>query len=67
MTTAHKGTQRRLARQLREAALQATPEELHDLHLLERLVRLEEVSVFEASRTLTDVIRGQHERRAEAA
>lgn len=67
MQTAHRGPHRRLARQIREAALQATPQELVDLHRLDRLVRCEAISVFEAQALLTDVIRQQHERRQQAA
>lgn len=59
MQTAPRGPQRRLARQLREAALRATPQELTDLERLERLVRCEAIGVFEAQHLLTDLIRGQ--------
>jgi hypothetical protein len=59
-----RGPYRRLARQAREAALRATPKELVDLEDLVFRVRRDELCVFEAQRTLTDVIRGQHEREA---
>lgn len=61
------GPRRRLARQLREAALRATPSELVDLQDLERLVRCEALNVFEAQRILTDLIREQHDRDQRAA
>jgi hypothetical protein len=56
------GARRRLARQLREAALRATPTQAVDLDRLERLVRCEALSVFEAQNILTDVLRAQNER-----
>jgi hypothetical protein len=62
MQTATRGPHRRLARQLREAALRATPTELNDLDRLDRLVRSEALGVFDAQQILTTVIRGQHER-----
>jgi hypothetical protein len=62
MPPATRGAHRRLARQLREAALRATPTEAVDLDRLDRLVRAEAVSVFEAQNILTDVLRVQNER-----
>lgn len=64
MAQLQRGPQRRFARQLREASLRANPSEAVDLEALERLVRLGHFCVFEAQRTLTSVIRGQHEREA---
>lgn len=62
-----RGPYRRLARQMREAALRATPAEATDLDRLDRLVRSEAIGVFEAQRLLTDLIRTQHEREDQAA
>jgi hypothetical protein len=62
MPPIQRGPQRRFARQLREAALRATPTEAVDLDRLERLVRCEALSVFEAQNILTDVLRAQNER-----
>jgi hypothetical protein len=58
------GHRRRFARQLREAALRATATELVDLELVERLVRLNAMSVVDASDLLRALLRAQHERRA---
>jgi hypothetical protein len=58
------GPYKRLARQIREAAVRATSDEMVDLQRLQILVRRDELCVFEAQRTLTSVIRGQHEREA---
>jgi hypothetical protein len=57
-----RGAHRRLARQLREATLRATPAELAELHRLDRLVRCEALTVHQARDILRDVLRQQHER-----
>ena len=67
MQAATRGPHRRFARQLREAALRATPEELIDLERLERLVRYEALGVFEAQDMLRDLLRRQNERAQSAA
>jgi hypothetical protein len=54
------GAQRRLARQLREAALLATPAELLDLERIERLVRLGVLTAPAASAIVRHVLRTQH-------
>jgi hypothetical protein len=64
MPASTRGPQRRLARQLREAALRATPDELDDLYRLDRLVRCEALGVFEAQELVRGVIRCQHLRDA---
>lgn len=56
------GAQRRLARQLREAALRATPRELLDLERLERAVREGEVSIPVASDVVRELLRQQNQR-----
>jgi hypothetical protein len=62
MPPATSGAHRRFARQLREAALHATPTEAVDLDRLERLVRADAVDVFDAQQILTTVLRAQNER-----
>lgn len=62
MPPATSGAHRRLARQLREAALRATPTEAVDLDRLDRLVRSEAISVFDGQAILTGVLRAQNER-----
>lgn len=62
-----RGAHRRFARQLREAALRATPKELVALERLERLVRSEALSVFEAQQTVRALLRQQHARDQRAA
>lgn len=57
-----RGPYRRLARQIREATLRATPQEDLELERLERLVRSEAISVFEAQDLLTGLLRAQHAR-----
>jgi hypothetical protein len=56
------GARRRLARQLREAALRATPPEAVDLDRLDRLVRADAITIVDAQSILTDVLRAQNER-----
>lgn len=57
-----RGPYKRLARQFREAGLRATPQEIVDLVDLERMVRRDELCVFDAQRILRRMIRRQHER-----
>lgn len=60
--TPGQGPRRRFARQLREAALRATPEEALRLEALEAAVRSGAVCVFDAQRSLTALLRSQHAR-----
>lgn len=62
MQTPGRGTRRRLARQLREAALRATPTELLELERLEAAARDGAIGVLDASRLLRDLLRAQHAR-----
>lgn len=61
-----RGAQRRLAYQLREAALHATADELLELERLGRLVSLEAIGVPEAIAIARGVLREQNDRRKAA-
>lgn len=62
-----RGALRKTARQFREAALLASPEESVDLDRLHRLLRQDAISVPACSALLTEVIARQHQRRQHAA
>jgi hypothetical protein len=66
MPPANRGAHRRLARQLREAALRATPTEAVDLQRLDRLVRADAITVDDAQQILTRVLRAHNERARQA-
>jgi hypothetical protein len=59
-----RGAQRRVARQLREAALAATPQERVDLDRLSVLLRTGDVTLPQADELLRGLLRAQNQRRA---